>query len=46
MVGYTMTVAGLGAMRVVDQLRFRDGRVAADSIVFDTYPLRRGAMRS
>lgn len=41
MVAYAMTVTGLGTLSVVDRLRLRDGRIAADTVVFDTHAVRR-----
>ncbi|ADD43940.1 nuclear transport factor 2 family protein [Stackebrandtia nassauensis] len=41
LVAYTMMAGPLGPLRAVDRLEFRDGRIAADTVVFDTYPVRR-----
>ncbi|MGH3585316.1 MAG: nuclear transport factor 2 family protein [Pseudonocardia sp.] len=41
MIMYDMHTAPFGTLRAVDHLVVRDGRIASDTLVFDTYEVRR-----
>jgi SnoaL-like protein len=41
MVMYEMATGPFGTLRAVDHLVVRDGRIVADTLVFDTYEVRR-----
>lgn len=43
LVMYDLATAPFGSMISADLLTFRDGRIAADVLTFDTFPMRRGA---
>jgi len=38
---YDMATGPIGTLRAVDNIVVRDGRIVSDTLVFDTYELRR-----
>ena len=39
---YDVATGLYGTLREAEQLVFRDGRIAASKLVYDTYPIRKG----
>ena len=46
MIMYDMETGPFGTLRAVDHLVVRDGRITADTLVFDTYELRKAVETS
>jgi SnoaL-like domain len=45
MIMYDMQTRPFGTLRAVDHLVVRDGRITSDTLVFDTYEVRKGGGR-